>query len=153
MTFKPSPVCYELIMHFEGLRLAAYYDSVNVVTIGIGTTRYEDGSKVKITDKITKERALQLLEHDMTKFAQAVNRLVRVNIHQHHFDALVSFAYNVGIGNLETSTLLKKLNKGDFDGAAAEFPRWNKAGGRELAGLTRRREAERVLFDVGMLKV
>jgi lysozyme len=153
MTLKPSKQCYELIMHFEGLRLEAYYDSVNVVTIGIGTTRYEDGSKVKITDRITKERALQLLEHDITKFAQAVNRLVKVNIHQHHFDALVSFVYNVGIGNLENSTLLKKLNKGDFTGAAAEFPKWNKAGGKVLAGLTRRREAEKVLFEIGVLDI
>ena len=82
----------------------------------------------------------------MQGFAAQVAALLKVPTKQHQFDALVSFAYNCGIGNLRSSTLLRKLNAGDFPGAALEFHRWNRANGRVLAGLVRRRAAEALLF-------
>jgi lysozyme len=81
------------------------------------------------------------------KFEAGVKRLVKVPLAQGQFDALVSFSFNVGLGALGSSTLLRKLNAGDYRGAAAEFPRWNKAGGKVYEGLTRRRAAERSLFE------
>lgn len=132
----------DLIKSFEGLRLSAYKDVVGVVTIGYGTT-----SGVKMGDTITKERAEQLLREDVERFEQQVLRLVRVPLSQGQHDALVSFVYNLGAGNLSNSTLLRLLNAGDYAGAAAQFDRWNKAGGKVLAGLVRRRAAERALFE------
>ncbi len=130
-----------LIKSFEGLRLKAYQDAVGVWTIGYGTTR-----GVKPGQAISEAQAEALLKTDLNRFEQAVNQAVRVSINDNQFAALVSFAYNVGSGALRSSTLLKKLNRRDIYGAANEFPRWNRAGGRVLAGLTRRRNAERALF-------
>ena len=132
----------DLIKSFEGLRLSAYKDVVGVVTIGYGTT-----SGVKMGDTITKERAEELLREDVRRFEGYVGRLVKVPLTQGQYDALVSFAYNLGPGALERSTLLDQLNRGDYDGAAEQFGRWVKAGGRTLAGLVRRRKAERALFE------
>ncbi|MBK3870977.1 lysozyme [Stutzerimonas frequens] len=132
----------DLIKSFEGLRLSAYKDVVGVVTIGYGTT-----SGVKMGDTITKERAEELLREDVKRFEQQVQRLVKVPLTQGQFDALVSFVYNLGAGNLSNSTLLRLLNAGDYAGAGAQFERWNKAGGKVLAGLVRRRAAERALFE------
>jgi GH24 family phage-related lysozyme (muramidase) len=131
----------QLIKSFEGLRLQAYQDAVGVWTIGYGTTR-----GVTPDLEITQEQAETLLQEDLNKFEQAVNSVTTVPLNDNQFSALVSFTYNVGAGALQNSTLLKLLNDGDIQGAADEFPRWNKAGGRELAGLTRRRQAERALF-------
>ena len=83
----------------------------------------------------------------MEEFESAVQRLVKVELEQWQFDALVSFTYNCGEGNLQKSTLLKKVNAGDFDGAALEFHKWNKGGGKVLAGLVRRRASEALLFQ------
>ena len=130
-----------LIKSFEGLRLKAYQDAVRVWTIGYGTTR-----GVKPGMVITEAQAEQLLREDVRNFEQAVNSAVKAPINDNQFSALVSFSYNVGAGALRSSTLLKLLNQGDYLGAANQFPRWNKAGGRVLAGLTRRRNAERALF-------
>ncbi|MEL6326935.1 MAG: lysozyme [Cyanobacteria bacterium J06626_23] len=130
-----------LIKSFEGLRLTAYQDAVGVWTIGYGTTR-----NVRRGMQITRTQAEAFLQEDLVRFEQAVNDAVKVPINDNQFSALVSFAYNVGSGALRSSTLLKKLNQGDIRGAANELPRWNKAGGRVLAGLTRRRNAERALF-------
>lgn len=132
----------DLIKSFEGLRLSAYKDVVGVVTIGYGTT-----SGVKMGDTITKERAEELLREDVARFEAQVLRLVKVPLTQGQHDALVSFVYNLGAGNLSNSTLLRLLNAGDYAGAAAQFDRWNKAGGKVLAGLVRRRAAERALFE------
>jgi len=132
----------DLIKSFEGLRLSAYKDVVGVVTIGYGTT-----SGVKMGDTITKERAEELLREDVKRFEGQVLRLVKVPLTQGQLDALVSFTYNLGAGNLGNSTLLRLLNAGDYAGAAAQFDRWNKAGGKVLAGLVRRRAAERALFE------
>ena len=130
-----------LIKDFEGLRLGAYYCSAGVLTIGYGHT-----GGVKEGDLITEQKAEQLLQDDLKKFENGVLRLVRVPLNQNQFDALVSFAFNLGVGNLGKSTLLKMLNNRDYKGAAGQFVRWNKAGGKELAGLTRRRLAESAMF-------
>lgn len=147
----------ELIKHFESClepigngMYAAYPDPAHgwsVPTIGWGTIRYPDGQKVKRGDKISRQYADELLEWEVGEKAQGVRNLVKVKLNNDQFSALVSFAYNVGLGNLGKSTLLRKLNDGDFVGASAEFPRWNKAGGRELIGLTRRRVSEQRLFS------
>lgn len=135
-----------LIKQFEGCRLNAYQDSVGVWTIGYGWTRPVDGVPVRSGMTIKQEVAERLLKTGLVSYETDVSKLVKVKLTQGQFDALVSFAYNLGARALSTSTLLKKLNAGDYRGAADEFLRWNKAGGKALAGLTRRREAERALF-------
>ncbi|MEO0434669.1 MAG: lysozyme [Cyanobacteria bacterium J06656_5] len=130
-----------LIKSFEGLRLKAYQDAVGVWTIGYGTTR-----GVKPGQEITEAQAEALIKTDLTRFERDVSQAVRISINDNQFAALVSFTYNVGSGAMRSSTLLRKLNRRDINGAANEFPRWNRAGGRILAGLTRRRNAERALF-------
>ena len=137
-----------LIKQFEGVRLKPYLDAVKVATIGYGSTFYENGKSVTLEDRaITKDRATEILEYQVQNvYGKAINRYVKVPITQNQFDALCSFAYNVGIGNLQKSTLLKKLNKGDFIGAGAEFLKWNKANGKILNGLTTRRQKEQALW-------
>jgi len=98
-------------------------------------------------DTITKERAEELLREDVKRFEGYVDRLVKVPLTQGQYDALVSFVYNLGPGALERSTLLDQLNRGDYDSAAEQFGRWVFAGGKTLAGLVRRRAAERALFE------
>ena len=136
-----------LIKQFEGLRLNAYDDGVGVWTIGYGTIKYPNGVRVKRGDKITQAQADQYIANDVATFERAVNMLVNVPLNQNQFDALVSFTYNLGATNLSASTLLKKLNSKDYEGAAAEFPKWNKAGGKVMTGLVRRRKAEMELFN------
>lgn len=131
-----------LIRQFEGLRLRAYKDAVNVATIGYGTTR-----GVKMGQEITRERAEELLREDVARFEEYVDRLVTVPLTQGQWDALVSWVYNLGPGALEKSTMLRRLNAGDYARAAAELERWNRAGGHVLAGLVRRRAAERAMFE------
>ena len=130
-----------LIKSFEGLRLQAYQDAVGVWTIGYGTTR-----GVKAGMAITKEQAERMLMDDVQRFEPEIERLVKVQLNRNQWDALMSFTYNLGAANLESSTLLRKLNAGDYTGAAEQFPRWNKAGGKVLPGLVRRRAAEQALF-------
>lgn len=130
-----------LIKQFEGLRLQAYKCPADRWTIGYGHT-----ADVGANDVITEEEALSFLRQDVAGSERAVNQYVHVPLTQNQFDALVSFVFNLGVGNFRTSTLLKKLNAGDDDGAAQEFGRWIHAGGKALPGLVRRREAERALF-------
>lgn len=130
-----------LITEYEGLRLQAYKCPADKWTIGYGHT---DG--VSANDVITEEDALFFLRQDVAETERVVSQYVHVPLTQNQFDALVSFAFNVGVGNFRTSTLLKKINAGDDDGATREFGRWIHAGGKTLPGLVRRREAERVLF-------
>lgn len=135
-----------LIKQFEGCKLKAYQDSVGVWTIGYGWTQPVDGRKIgpgMIIDQATAER---LLKCGLVQYEQGVNQLVKVIITQGQFDALVSFAYNLGLRSLSTSTLLRKLNAGDKQGAADEFGKWVNAGGVRLNGLVKRRAAERELF-------
>lgn len=135
-----------LIKQFEGCKLTAYQDSVGVWTIGYGWTQPVDGKPIRAGMTIKQETAERLLKTGLVSYESDVSRLVKVGVTQGQFDALVSFTYNLGARSLSTSTLLRKLNAGDYAGAADEFLRWNKAGGKVLNGLTRRREAERDLF-------
>ncbi|MEL6604354.1 MAG: lysozyme [Cyanobacteria bacterium J06614_10] len=130
-----------LIKSFEGLRLNAYRDAVGIWTIGYGTTR-----AVRPGMTISEDEAVSFLQQDLARFEKSINEAVRIPINDNQFSALSSFTYNVGPGAFRSSTLLRLLNQGDIRGAADQFPRWNKAGGRALAGLTRRRNAERLLF-------
>jgi lysozyme len=146
---KTSQRGIALIKEFEGLRLSAYPDpgSGNEPwTIGIGTTVYPDGRKVKRGDKITEDEALDFLRVDLAKFEAEVNRLVKVKLNQNQFDALVSLVYNIGAGAFAKSTLLRRLNAGDYKAAEDEFARWNRAGVNIMPGLVRRRSAEAHLF-------
>ena len=135
-----------LIKQFEGCKLTAYQDSVGVWTIGYGWTQPVDGKPIRAGMTIKQETAERLLKTGLVSYESDVSRLVKVGLTQGQFDALVSFTYNLGARSLSTSTLLRKLNAGDYAAAADEFLRWNKAGGKVLNGLTRRREAERALF-------
>lgn len=141
-----SPFGVDIICSFEGKRLTAYDDGVGVWTIGFGTTTYPNGLKVKKGDKCTLSQALEYLQHDLKSFEKTVNDSVKVPLSQNQFDALVSLTYNIGSGAFKNSTLLKKLNAKDYAGAADQFLRWNKGGGKVLKGLVRRRGAERALF-------
>ena len=145
---KISKAGLDLIRLFEELAQVAYPDPATggkPYTIGYGTTVYPDGRSVALGDVCTKEQAEEYLLHDCELFETTVNKCApRVN--QNQFDALVSLCYNIGSAHLQNSTLIKKLNRGDIAGAADEFLRWNKAAGRVMAGLTRRRQAERKLF-------
>jgi GH24 family phage-related lysozyme (muramidase) len=144
---KTNELGLDLIKSFEGMRLVPYKDSVGIPTIGIGATFYQDGRKVSMTDKpMTEAQVTDLLRFHIQKFEQGVLGLVKVPLNSNQFSALVSFSFNVGTGNLQTSTLLKKLNALDYTGAADEFLKWAKAKGQELPGLVRRRKAERDLF-------
>lgn len=137
----------DLIKSFEGLKLVAYKCSANKDTIGYGNTFYEDGSPVKPGDRITKERADSLFELIVSNFTEKVRKEIKTILTDNQFSAIVSLAYNIGIGNLQKSTLLKKVNFNPNDPSIrAEFMKWNKAGGKVLAGLTRRREAEAKLY-------
>ncbi|MGQ5800508.1 lysozyme [Serratia sp. IR-2025] len=136
----------ELIKRFEGLELKAYQDSVGVWTIGYGWTQPVDGKKIGPGMVIDQATADRLLKCGVVQYEQGVNQLVKVIITQGQFDALVSFAYNLGLRSLSTSTLLRKLNAGDKQGAADEFGKWVNAGGVRLNGLVKRRAAERELF-------
>jgi len=135
-----------LIKQFEGCKLTAYQDSVGVWTIGYGWTQPVDGKPIRAGMTIKQETAERLLKTGLVSYESDVSRLVKVGLTQGQFDALVSFTYSLGARSLSTSTLLLKLNAGDYAAAADEFLRWNKAGGKVLNGLTRRREAERALF-------
>lgn len=136
----------DLIKSFEGLRLEAYLDIVGVPTIGYGHTQGVTKEDVQNGRRITEQEAEEMLLDELNKFERGVEIAVAVPINDNQFSALVSFAYNVGLGALQRSTLLKLLNAGNVSGAAEQFLRWNKAGGKEVKGLTRRREAERSLF-------
>ena len=125
----------------EGFRSNAYLDGGGVPTIGYGFT-----SGVKMGDTITPEQAEARLKAELIHFENGVERLVKVQLTQNQFDSLVSFCFNVGVGALAQSTLLKKLNAGNYLGAADEFLKWCKDNGKTVAGLLKRRESERKIF-------
>lgn len=145
---KISNLGLELIKKYEGFKAKAYLCPANVPTIGYGSTYYEDGTKVKLTDPpITKERATELLEALLVSYERSVDSYCVDTINQNQFDALCSFAYNCGVGNLKSSTLLKKVNKNPNDPTIKdEFLKWNKGGGKVLIGLTKRRIEEAQLY-------
>lgn len=136
-----------LLAKHEGLSLKAYKCPAGVWTIGYGNTYYEDGTKVKEGDIITRERAEELLRIIANDFATKVDALVKPKLTMQQFDALVSFAYNVGIANFAKSTLLKKVNANPLDlTIRAEFEKWNKSNGKVLKGLVTRRKEEADLY-------
>lgn len=135
-----------LIKQFEGLRLIAYQDVVGVWTIGYGHT----GPDVKPGMVITQAQADSLLADDLIRFEHGVGNMVTVPINANQFSALVSFSYNLGLGNLQSSTLLRLLNQGNAAGAALQFPLWDRAGGKVLPGLLSRRQAEQALFNTAV---
>ena len=134
----------ELIKQFEGCRLNAYQDSVGVWTIGYGHTE-------GVTEgmEISEHQAEIMLGSDLVKYANYINEYVTVSLNPNQFDALTSWVYNLGPGNLKSSTMLKVLNEGNYDDVPFQIKRWNKAGGKVLKGLVRRREAEAELFATG----
>jgi lysozyme len=150
-----------LIKHFESCRLEAYQDSKGIWTIGWGNTSYENGNRVKQGDKLSQNRADDLFKRIVQHFVNDVNFLTKgVTLKQHQFDALVSFAYNVGSDididkiaeGLGDSTLLKLIKQDPSNKSIpAEFRKWNKSGGKVLSGLTRRRKYEALLYTTGEL--
>jgi lysozyme len=145
---KVSKQAIELIKKFEGFCAQPYLCPANVPTIGYGATFYEDGKKVQVADPaISEARATQLLQNVLKTFEKHVDSYTRDDITQSQFDALVCFAYNVGVGALKSSTLLKLVNTNPSEPLIKnEFLKWNKAAGRVLKGLTKRREAEANLY-------
>ena len=136
----------KMIQGFEGLRLNSYDDGAGVWTIGYGTTVYPAGIKVIRGQTITQAQAEMYMQHDLKKFEKAVNDLVTVPLNQNQFDALVSLVYNIGIGAFAKSTLLARLNKGQYIDAAQQFDAWKIAGGKVMQGLVNRRAKEKRLF-------
>ena len=131
-----------LIKKFEGCELEAYKCAAGVWTIGYGHTK-----NVKEGDSITKEEAETLLVNELMDYCNYVDLYVKVPLKQNQFDALVSWTYNIGPTNLQSSTMLKFLNAGDYHLIPTQIKRWNKAKGQVLEGLTRRREAEALMFE------
>ena len=130
------------VKEFEGLRLKAYKCPAAVWTIGYGHTSAAGAPIVNPDLVITKDEAEEVLARDMEQYEEGVRKYVKVDLTQGQFDALVDFAYNAGVGALQKSTLLKKVNAEKFDEVPAEFMKWTKGGGKELPGLVRRRRAE-----------
>ena len=139
---KVSQECVNLVKFFEGFEAKAYLCPANVWTIGNGRTR-----NVKEGDMINELQAERDLLEELEEFGHQVLNTVQVPLELNEFDALTSWTYNLGVGNLQSSTLLKKLNSGDKNSVPSEMLRWNKAAGKVLAGLTRRREAEAKLWE------
>lgn len=150
---KLSPNGFLLIAEFEGLRLSPYYATAEekakgIVTIGYGSTFYPNGTKVKIADPpITKTKAMELLQITANSFAEKVNDLIKKEVNQNQFDALVSLAYNIGIGAFKVSSVLRLVNSNPNDPNIKNwFLAWNKQAGKILSGLTARREKEVKLY-------
>ena len=132
----------DLIKKFEGCELTAYQDSVDVWTIGYGHTKgVEEGQE------ITQDEAEEMLASELDEYEGYINDMVECDLEQCQFDALVAWVYNLGPTNLKSSTMLKRLNSNDLDDVPNQIKRWDKAGGKVLAGLVRRREAESLLFE------
>ena len=145
---KTSEAGVDLICAFEGFRSDPYLCPAQVWTYGYGSTRDFRGRPVhEQTNSISEGDARHLLGTELDQFERRVHRLLPVDLEQHQFDSLLSFTYNLGAGALQASTLRKKILRYDMDGAAREFERWVFAGGRKLAGLVRRRAAERDMFE------
>lgn len=142
---RVSPMGLGLIKAFEGFRSRAYLDSAGVPTIGYGHTL-----NVKPGDEITEEQALEFLKADVKEHAGVIRLMGDVELTQYQFDALASLIFNIGTGAFASSTLRKRLVEGMYTLAADEFLRWNRAGGKVVPGLERRRRAERHLFETGV---
>ena len=156
---KVSPALIELVKHHEGLRTKPYRCPALLWTVGVGhvidpshtAVKYEERKSLPIPAgwdrSLTMDEVDAILAQDLARFERGVARLCPAAVgHQGRFDALVSFAFNVGLGNLQRSSLRMKTNRGEFEEAADEFMKWTKAGGKVLPGLVKRRNDERVLF-------
>lgn len=142
--YSVSPLCVKIVKSFEGFSSTPYLCPSKVWTIGYGHT---DGV-TRDTPITTEARASEILAADLVAFSHRISRFITAELSQDQVDALVSFAFNVGVGAFSTSTLLRRLNAGDVSGAASEFDRWvYAAGGTKLSGLVARRAAERALFE------
>lgn len=140
---KLSNKGYEFLGKEEGLRLTAYQDSVGVWTIGYGNTFYEDGSKVKQGDRITKERAMELFRSIVKRFEAGVNKTITRELNANQFDALVSLAYNIGVAAFSKSTVAKRVNANPCDPSIRDaFLMWRNAGGKPILLNRRKREYE-----------
>ena len=138
---------FNLLAELEGVVLNPYKDSVGIPTIGIGSTYYEDGTKVTMKDKaITKERAIQLAKNVVKSFEARVNKSILLPMTQNQFDAMVLLCYNIGESGFARSSVVRNFNAGNLQKAADSFLLWNKAGGRVVQGLVNRRNKERSLF-------
>lgn len=144
---KVSDKCINMIKHHEGFVRKPYQDPIGLWTVGVGHL-IGDGKKLpkEWNKEFTDEEVDNILCEDLERFEIGIQRLTKVSLTQSQFDALVSFSFNVGLGNFQSSTLRSKLNRGDYEGASNEFPKWRKAGGKILKGLVRRRADERNLF-------
>lgn len=144
---KLSANGFKLLGELEGIVLRPYRDSVGIPTIGIGSTYYEDGTKVKMSDKaITKERAIQLAKNVVKSFEAQVNKSILLPMAQNQFDAMVLLCYNIGESGFARSSVVRNFNAGNLQKAADSFLLWNKAGGKVVRGLVNRRNIERTLF-------
>jgi lysozyme len=147
-----------MIMHHEGVRNKPYQCPALLWTVGVGHVIDPQHAKVPMADRkqlpipagwdrvLSNDEIMDILKKDLNRFEQGVLRLIKVPLTQGQFDALVSFSFNVGLGNLQNSTLRMKVNRGDFEGAAEQFLVWTKAGGKVLKGLVTRRTDEQALF-------
>jgi lysozyme len=155
---KVSDKCIHMIMHHEGVRSKPYQCPALLWTIGVGHVIDPQHAKVPMADRkqlpipagwdrvLSNDEIMDILKKDLNRFEQGVERLIKVPLTQGQFDALVSFSFNVGLGNLQNSTLRMKVNRGDFEGASEQFLVWTKAGGKVLKGLVTRRTDEQALF-------
>jgi len=155
---KVSDKCIHMIMHHEGVRCKPYQCPALLWTIGVGHVIDPTHARVKLEDRkalpipagwdrvLSNDEIMDILKKDLNRFEQGVLRLIKVPLTQGQFDALVSFSFNVGLGNLQNSTLRMKVNRSEFDAAAEQFLVWTKAGGKVLKGLVTRRNDERALF-------
>lgn len=153
-----SKKAMEMIKHHEGVRFKPYRCPAQLWTIGVGHVLYPEQGKLKMEDRLqyplrpednrtfSKEEVDEILAHDLRRFVAGVSRYCPSGLNQGRLDALVSFAFNVGLGTLQRSTLRQKHNRGDYDGAAEEFLKFTKAGGKVLKGLVNRRNDERALY-------
>jgi lysozyme len=156
---KVSDKLIEMIKHDEGVVMRPYQCPALLWTVGVGHVIDPMHARVKLADRkalpipegwdrtLTMAEVNDILKKDLNRFEAGVMRLCPKTTKQSHFDALVSFSFNVGLGNLQNSTLRMKHNREDFDGAAEEFLKWNKAGGKVLKGLDKRRRGEKALYE------
>jgi lysozyme len=151
MTNSPDDAALDLIKHFEGRRLVPYRDAVGIWTIGYGATYGLDRKRVTADHPpLIELQADELLARDTLRFVIAVDRLVKVPVGADQRGALTSFAFNLGAGALQSSTLLKRINSLEWEDVPRQFGRWVSAGGRRLPGLVRRRRAEAELWAAGL---
>lgn len=156
---RVSDECIKMIKHHEGVKATAYRCPARLWTIGVGHVIDPNHARVPFADRLSLElpagwnRTLSqdeindILRKDLARFEMGVHRLCPGEMTQGQFDALVSFSFNVGLGSLQKSTLRMKHNRGDYEGAAEEFLKWAKAGGKVLKGLLKRREDEKALYS------